>query len=700
MCALYKKGPAALPQNYRSIALLNGVAKIWHGHLRRSIGNHVLAGYDPLQLGGRPGVPVGFAVAAFRSAIDLCAHHGRCTAILFVDIQAAYYESSRDLLFHGDRGGMLPQDSYLQHLAPLVASLLDQGALTLLGVPQEEVDLLQDCVAISHWCLSGAANLFMARRGSRPGDGLADILFGALFAIALRHIRQVCHDEGWGHMSGGSFIGRDDEALQLGWADDLAELADFGSPDELACVFPRLATVVLSTLRHLRFRVNLGAGKTEGMVIVRGAGAKRVRGEMLSGDSTISLPTGDSLRLTPEYKYLGVVQTPRDTGRRDLDVSAQRAHAAWAHARGLLSSPSLPWALKRAWIAGRVLPAAYATLATSLAVSSRAMAPLTGFFERATRSLLASWHYGHLLTRPTLFVLAGLSAPEHAVVIARVRLVNQLVSKSPASVWTLFDAAWNRDTTWCQLLVDACRQVLPAIRSPQGTAVTHCTIQAVRTHSSQLHQACKYLSRWGTAQAALCQLWIDVATPRHRAVIGLALPQVCHVCGVTLPSKHALSAHIHRKHSVVSSYTRLTHGTVCLWCHTEQHSTDRLKYHLRTSTGCLHGLRVTVGEVYEYGTGTKRTGRRRHVGLPAIRLPGPVNATPAQRAAAAAGRPCTEDDLSRELLQATGTACVHEWSTGGPTRDPSQTAPPAENAALPPLQTVAPSHNLGSSALR
>ena len=34
ICALYKKGPAALPTNYRSIALMNGLAKIWHGHLR------------------------------------------------------------------------------------------------------------------------------------------------------------------------------------------------------------------------------------------------------------------------------------------------------------------------------------------------------------------------------------------------------------------------------------------------------------------------------------------------------------------------------------------------------------------------------------------------------------------------------------------------------------------------------------------
>ncbi|CAE7401593.1 set10 [Symbiodinium microadriaticum] len=66
ICALYKKGPAALPQNYRSIALMNGMAKVWHSHLRSSLGTSVLAGYDTFQLGGRKGIPVGFAGAAYR----------------------------------------------------------------------------------------------------------------------------------------------------------------------------------------------------------------------------------------------------------------------------------------------------------------------------------------------------------------------------------------------------------------------------------------------------------------------------------------------------------------------------------------------------------------------------------------------------------------------------------------------------------
>ena len=190
VCALYKKGPAALPQNYRSIALWNGVAKLWHGHLRRTIGGSVLQPYNPLQLGGRRGIPVGFAVATYRAATGLSIQGGRSLAVLFIDIQAAYYEASRSLVFTGGALDDVPDFLPHQHLQALATELLHTGALERLGVPTEERALLHDCVSCSYWRLVSSDRLFLATRGSRPGDGLADIIFGALFAIALRHIRR------------------------------------------------------------------------------------------------------------------------------------------------------------------------------------------------------------------------------------------------------------------------------------------------------------------------------------------------------------------------------------------------------------------------------------------------------------------------------------------------------------------------------
>ena len=70
--------------------------------------------------------------------------------------------------------------------------------------------------------------------------------------------------------------------------------------------------------------------------------------------------------------------------------------------------------------------------------------PLQGFYERAARQLVGSWRYGHCISRPLLVALLGLSTPDDAVLVARARLVLQLLHKAPARVYALFDAIWNR----------------------------------------------------------------------------------------------------------------------------------------------------------------------------------------------------------------------------------------------------------------
>ena len=174
------------------------------------------------------------------------------------------------------------------------------------------------------------------------------------------------------------------------------------------------------------------------------------------------------------------------------------------------------------------------------------------------------------------------------------------------------------------------------------------------------------LSRWGSTLQALSTLWSSVLSPRGKAVLGSTLPHRCPLCEAVFPSLHACAAHLHRKHSVINYLTRFTRGTICLWCLFDQHSTDRLKYHLKVSPICVHGLRVQVGEVYEPGTCTGRSGQRAHRGLPPLRVPGPRNATKAQRAAALEGRTCTEAELSAELLAATGASSPYQWQGAVP----------------------------------
>ena len=179
----------------------------------------------------------------------------------------------------------------------------------------------------------------------------------------------------------------------------------------------------------------------------------------------------------------------------------------------------------------------------------------------------------------------------------------------------------------------------------------------------------------------MVEVWHDVVQPRAKLVLGDPGEFRCHMCSACLPSGHALAAHIHRKHSVVNCLTRYTNGTVCLWCHVDMHSTDRLKYHLRTTPSCLHGLRVTVGEAYVYGSGTKRSGRRGHVGLPPTRMIGPLNATPAQRVAALQNRACTQQELTQELFAAAAVHDVYQWPVTGPLEGESPCGPASQRGS-------------------
>ncbi|CAE7836118.1 unnamed protein product [Symbiodinium sp. CCMP2592] len=643
--ALHKKGPAHIPANFRSIAMLNGVAKLWHSQLRATLGQEVIAHYFPTQLGGRRGVDTGLALTVFRSAVDLASVHGRSWAALFVDIQAAYYEADRTLLFHGR--DLEPALAGLQ-LPRHVHGLIQDGVLAGLGVPADQVALLRDCVECSYWRLVGQHQAIMAGRGSRPGDGLADVLFGALFAVILQCLHFALKAEDIVHAASSDALGRPDASLQIAWADDLCLLVDFIRATWAVSKLRRLCTIVLQVFEAFRFRVNLGAGKTEALVHLQGAGANVARKDLLTPEPLLALSDGRGIRVVPEYKYLGVVQRCRDTGRRDVEAAAARGNSIWTQASGLVHSEKLPWMLKSVWLQGRTLPAAYSSLATTLARSERAWGPLNGFYDKCLRQIVGSWDAGHHVASVQLRACTGVLDVECATVIARVRLLCRIASGRSPEVFELFQASWDRGGEWSSLLADAVRRVWPACGLP-ALQTGEPTLLCVRRRTKEILSACRRISRSGTMLLALHRAWRSHGGPPPKRVIGLASPHICPECGVTLPSAHALAAHAHRLHGRVALCTQYTLGTICLWCLVEFHNAARLRYHLLHSPDCEHGLRCCVGPVYEYGTGTKRRGKQGHARAPVFRVAGPCNATAAQRRAAEEGRCWTEEELSAEL---------------------------------------------------
>ncbi|CAE7783050.1 unnamed protein product [Symbiodinium sp. CCMP2592] len=649
--ALHKKGPAHLPSNFRSIAMLNGVAKLWHSQLRATLGQEIIAHYFPTQLGGRRGVDTGLALGVFRSAVDL----GR-------DLDEAL------------QGLRLPEH---------VHGLIRDGVLSGLGVPPDQIALLRDCVECSFWRLVGQPQAILASRGSRPGDGLADVLFGALFAVILQCLHHALRAEDIVHASTSDALGNPDTALQIAWADDLCLLVDFLRATWAVSKLQRLCSIVLQVFEAFRFRVNLGAGKTEALVHLQGPGANEARKELLSPVPQLHLTDGRCIRVVPEYKYLGVAQRCRDTGRRDIEAAASRGNAIWTQAAGLVHSDHLPWVLKLVWLQGRTLPAAYSSLATTLAHSERAWGPLQGFLDKCLRQLVGAWDAGHHVASAQLRACTGVLDVECATLIARVRLLCRIVSGRSAEVFDLFQASWDRGGEWSSLLADAVRKVWPACGLPD-LRTGEPTLEGIRRHSKAILAACRKISRSGTMLLALHRAWNSRQPPSPKKIIGVAAPHVCPECGVTLPSAHALAAHLHRLHGRVALCTQYTLGTVCLWCLIEFHNAARLRYHLLNSPACEHGLRCCVGPVYVYGSGTKRRGQQGHARAPVFRLTGPCNATPAQRRAAEEDRNCTAEELAAELHALAPGPGFAEGARSSPVVPFRRATDPAEGTPVPP----------------
>ncbi|CAE6956504.1 unnamed protein product [Symbiodinium sp. CCMP2592] len=642
VCALHKKGPASVPANYRSIALLNGIAKVWHGQVRDSLGQEVLAAYHPLQLGGRRGVHTGFAVSVFRSLTALSDYANRSWFALFLDVQAAYYEADRDLLF-----GCHAADDRQLRATSLASGLLRDGVLRRRGMAKEAVCLLEDCVRCSHWTLAGHDAIILAGRGSRPGDGLADVLFGAIFAQILDDVEQQLAAQGIGHHSAVEAVGGICRPFQVAWADDLSVLTDADSAEELEAIVPVVTRTIVDTAESYRLRVNLGAGKSEGLLLLRGPGAREARGRLFLPQSQVTFAPGRTLRIVAEYKYLGVPQTAPDNGRRDAEASVQRGQAAWAQAHGLMRSPTLPFAVKLAWFTGRVLPAAYSSLSTALVTSGRVWSIYQGFFDRCQRALVSSWQVSHHLTREALDILVQATTPAVAVVVARARLTVQIATSAPPAVLDLVEACCERDLPWTNLLRDSLTQVgrLSGLTEAQ---LQDSPMRVARAHCRLLRGACKRMGRYGSCLMAFQRVWRTRATHTSTGTIGTPQPVSCPECGWTGRSQQALAAHRHRKQGILARATALCDGTTCSWCLRDFHSSDRLKYHISTTPACRLSLEISVGPHHTYGSGSKRRGPQQHRRLPPLRISGPINATPAEREAATNGQPWAPDALQQE----------------------------------------------------
>eukprot|EP00439_Symbiodinium_sp_Y106_P061031 s955_g9.t1 len=192
--AAYKnKGPANLPESYRSLCVSSSVGKTYHKLLRAAAQPQLQNTPHGLHLGSKRQAPITYAALYLQSHFRRC--HGRQCSVgaLFLDLKAAYYGVVRE--------------TDLQHMMELVT---DGGLLAEAEVHPMIVGAVKD-MHFRTWFVSQYADgrfLASTTAGRRPAKSWADAIFAYLFSRILDTIAEVANGEGlFGELSHDEEVG-------------------------------------------------------------------------------------------------------------------------------------------------------------------------------------------------------------------------------------------------------------------------------------------------------------------------------------------------------------------------------------------------------------------------------------------------------------------------------------------------------------
>ena len=361
------QGAQALCNSSRQSLLSNAVGKVWHRGIRARLLPAVRA-YSRGAVFNLGAAGVDMAAHLPRAAADWAASQGMSSAVLCVDVAGAYYHAIRELAV-----SMPPGAGIEAMTGELGLSARERGELAELiagavatreaEAPTHAAALAAEALVGTWFSVDGAAELARTRRGVRPGDPLADVLYMFIAARCLRQVRDELRSAGlmpslaWhapdagGRPSLAPLFGAD------GAARERIELSDalYADDDAFMIVAPAMlltarlveaATIVAKGFGRHGLTLNFGAGKTEAVCRFAGPGAKAAARELDEGGSRLALPDlADGslvLRTVPAYKHMGSIF---DRKGSELPDAAARKRAAAPERRslrpfsGVLTSP-------------------------------------------------------------------------------------------------------------------------------------------------------------------------------------------------------------------------------------------------------------------------------------------------------------------------------------------------------------------------
>ena len=620
LAVLHKKGTPIEVSNYRAILVSSALGKSIHNIWRKRTLPWMRTLSDPLQISAQPGALVSQAAHMIRLHLSMCKQRRVSGSILFLDIQSAYYRLLRQHAFGldcSDEGiftllhRMGIRDATIQDVADAITgpTLLEES-----GCPLHLRQMIKTFHDQTWFLVTGDRRLIETHRGTRPGDGFADVIWNITFAKFLNSVTAklkatgAFKELGWNQLPGlkcdtGPHTTNN---FAVTWADDTAFM---GWSPQATSLIPQLQVtveIVFSELLSLGMRPNTADGKTESIVDLRGPHSLPCR-QQLHGPSHSRIPIHidnapdfDYIRVVPAYNHLGgyLVHGARHMTEIKRRI-AMTLRTLALHRTKIFGNPRIDMAHRVALYK----TTAHLTLCYNVGTwSDLTMAELQawriGVFKIYRRLLVKLVPPQQQFHTTDLAVLrwTGLPHPDDILHVERLRLFGLSLRRTTPFFWTLVA----NEKVWLALVRSSFRwlheQITTGLPPPDEDpdAWHHIILHGGPTWKNMLRRATAHSHGQRLLRAdiqafrrsffgALAGCGLQI--PRTTSPI----PQACHpclLCGAQFATFRGWAVHSFDSHGRLSRFRQLADGSLCQACGKQFPSNFRLVRHFRGSPAC------------------------------------------------------------------------------------------------------------------
>ena len=624
---VYKgRGSTDCCNNYRSLMVSSVLSKSLHRILRMDCGQLFDRYRLPLQLGGLPGRSVSQGSQSLICFAHSCRVAKQSMGVLFVDIRQAFYRLFREHIVATDDPDAsvarlfatlkLPSESFHQ----FAEELSGQTAFEEAGAPPFLTAHVREAVSHTWFRLPRSARLARTRKGSRPGDNMADLLFAFAFKRLLTRVLdelalQGCPVEFRSCVEAHPYPQQlpsprylTFKALGPIWADDLAVMLCDAEPGRLLRKVTTVSQVLFERFALTGMDMNLQRGKTEVVLDLRGAGAKKIREDLNRvKPPTICVPTttlGDIfITVVAKYKHLGTLFSHKGAMGPEIRSRLGQARADFQRLRKkLFNNHELPERTRIQLFHTLVLTGLMYNIAVWPPLMRRDEDKFACGIQSLYNSLaLAIWGEDTLSWRYER-TMARLSMPDGYTLmrVARLRYLQHLLHKADEFVWACVHLcpAWlnllDRDFRWLQY---HCPQEAPqedpsADWAPWQALLLHGRAWVKLVKKAQKH--CELQTKknidWDTWHRDALMILKDHKLWKDVNEVKLDGAHACLLCKQRFRTKAAWSVHAFRSHGRIAPHRRYAEGAHCVICRKVFQYHSALVNHIRYSDRCRQEL--------------------------------------------------------------------------------------------------------------